>query len=65
MRITKQLIMFSNMYFFFFLFGVAEDVRSHNCCSSSSEGDPGKWWAGETTSQHEVKQRKTARGTFQ
>ncbi|KAI3796533.1 hypothetical protein L1987_39208 [Smallanthus sonchifolius] len=38
-----------------------DDVRSHNCCSSSSEGDPGKWSACETTSQHEVKQRKIAR----
>ncbi|XP_076907784.1 protein REVEILLE 3-like [Bidens hawaiensis] len=38
-----------------------EDVRSHNCCSSSSEGDPGKWSAGETTSLHDVRQRKIAR----
>ncbi|KAD4982686.1 hypothetical protein E3N88_19357 [Mikania micrantha] len=38
-----------------------DDVRSRNCCSSSSEGDPGKWSAGEATSQHEVKQRMTAR----
>ncbi|KAK9051444.1 hypothetical protein SSX86_028071 [Deinandra increscens subsp. villosa] len=32
-----------------------DDVRSHNCCSSNSEGDPGKWSAGEATSQHETK----------
>ncbi|KAI7748673.1 hypothetical protein M8C21_020259 [Ambrosia artemisiifolia] len=38
-----------------------DDVRSHNCCSSSSEGDPGKWSAGETTSEHEVKHTKIAR----
>ncbi|KAJ0642014.1 putative transcription factor MYB-HB-like family [Helianthus annuus] len=37
-----------------------DDVRSHNCCSSSSEGDP-KWSAGETTSEHEVKHSKIAR----
>lgn len=38
-----------------------DDVRSHNCCSSSVDSEPGKWPPCETTNPHEVKQSLVGR----
>lgn len=60
--LQKPFIHFFNISFSFF--GIADDVRSHNCSSSSINSGPLIWPVGETNNQQEVKQRMGKRGWF-